>query len=91
MPRVRAPRQDVGGNYFGQVSNVPHRLIQACESARCEGKDFPTIWRNVLRPHSLVVGLPRHEIVAGQAAILVNLRNGQTLISTVDGFSLRWM
>lgn len=69
---------------------MPERLFEACERARREGKDFPTIWRLVLRPHSLVVGLPGHEIVDGRPAILINLRNGQTLVSTLDGFSQRW-
>ena len=68
---------------------MPERLLEACERGRRAGKDFPTIWRELLRPNPLVVGLPGHEVAGREARILIHLRTGQTLVSTVDGYSLR--
>jgi hypothetical protein len=64
-------------------------LIAACEKARLEGKDFPTVWRTVLRPHPLVLGLPTHEVSGGEARILISLRTGQKVVSARDGYLLR--
>ena len=68
---------------------MPERLVEACEKARREGRDFPTVWWNILRPHPLVIGLPSHETVDGDARILISLRTGQTLVSTRGRYSLR--
>lgn len=67
---------------------MPRQLLEACRLAHREGKDFPTIWRTVLRPNRLVIGLPGHEIIDGEAQIVVSLGTGQKLLSRPNGFEL---
>lgn len=67
---------------------MPEGLVEACERARRAGKDFPTVWREILRPHPLVIGLPGHEVVDGEARILIALRTGQKIGSTIRGYFL---
>jgi hypothetical protein len=61
-------------------------LVAACEKARTAGKDFPTIWRTILQPDPLVISLPTHDIRKGKPHILISLANGQTLLSTHNGY-----
>lgn len=68
---------------------MPQQLLEACEQAHREGRDFPTIWRTILRPHRLVHGLPGHEVVDGDARIMISLTTGQKLLSSASGFALR--
>lgn len=68
---------------------MSHELLQSCIRERDRGADFPTIWRTVLRPNSLVIGLPGHEVVDGEACIVVNLTTGRQLLVRAHGFSLR--
>jgi len=67
----------------------PEQLVAACERARLEGKDFPTVWRTVLRPHPLVIGLPTHEASGGEARIVISLRTGNKIVSALTCYSLR--
>ncbi|ANP47302.1 hypothetical protein [Candidatus Viadribacter manganicus] len=69
---------------------MPRQLLDACERARRSGLDFPTIWRTLLRTSPLVIGLPGHEVVDGEAQIVISLSTGQQLLSAANGFSLRW-
>jgi hypothetical protein len=62
-------------------------LLRACEAARQQGKDFPTIWTTILKNHPLVLGLPSHSVVNGEAKIVVSLIDGRRLLSTPQGFS----
>lgn len=62
-------------------------LVRACEAARQQGKDFPTIWTTILKNHPLVFGLPSHCVVNGEAQIVVSLIDGRRLLSTPRGFS----
>lgn len=67
---------------------MPHLLLESCRRAQREGQDFPTIWRTILRPHRLVISLPSHEIINGEACIVIRLGNGRRLLSRVDSFDL---
>jgi len=69
---------------------MPQGLLEACQRAHREGSDFPTIWRAILRPSRLVIGLPGHEVIDGEAHIVISLRTGQKLLSHRRGFALRW-
>lgn len=66
----------------------PEDLLQACERARIAGRDFPTIWNTMLKAHPMVLGAPTHQVTNGVAQIVVNLINGQKLLSAASGFSL---
>lgn len=66
----------------------PDQLLAACESARSQGKDFPTVWRTILRPNPLVTGLPGHEIEHGEARIVVHLITGQKISAAIGGYTL---
>lgn len=68
---------------------MPQQLLEACEQAHREGRDFPTIWRTILRPHRLVQGLPGQEVVDGETRIVISLSSGQELLSNTRGFALR--
>ena len=70
------------------MPNSPEGLFRACEAAHHGGMDFPTVWNTILRRHPLVIGLPTHRIVAGQAQIVVSLATGQHIISTTSGYCL---
>ncbi len=67
---------------------TPEGLLVACEDAAREGTDFPTVWMTILNPHGLVIGLPTHRILDGEAQIVVRLATGQTLISGRNGYAL---
>ena len=67
---------------------MPQQLLEACRRAQREGHDFPTIWRSVLRPNRLVIGLPGHEIINGEACIVISLSNGRRLLSRANAFDL---
>lgn len=67
---------------------APEDLLRLCETARQEGKDFPTVWNTILKRHPLVLGAPSHEVVDGEARIVVRLVTGQRLLSAISGFSL---
>lgn len=69
---------------------MPQQLLEACQRAHRERADFPTIWSTILRPSRLVIGLPGHEVVDGEARIVVSLSTGQKLLSRRSGFALDW-
>jgi hypothetical protein len=69
--------------------NSAAELLARCEAARREGRDFPTIWVTILKPHPLVFGLPRHDIDKGEALIVVALLTGEDLVSSARGLRLR--
>ena len=70
------------------MPRTPKELLEACERARQRGKDFPTIWRDVLRPNPLVIGLPGHDVRGGAPCIVVSLSTGDTLLSGHSGYRL---
>lgn len=68
---------------------MAEKLLARCEEARQRGDDFPTIWHGILKGHPLVLGLPQHQIQDQEALIVVNLINGQRLLSSSQrGFTL---
>ncbi len=69
---------------------MPQQLLHACQRAHRDRTDFPTIWHTILRPNPLVIGLPGHEVVDGEAHIVIGLSTGQKLVSRRSGFSLSW-
>jgi hypothetical protein len=66
----------------------PEDLLQACDHAREEGMDFPAVWNTLLKRHPLVMGLPTHRVVGGEAQIIVVLLTGHKLVSSASGYSL---
>jgi hypothetical protein len=71
------------------MSTSAENLVALCERARLEGADFPTVWRRVLRPSPLVIGLPTHDIERGKTRIVVALKTGQKIISTLSAYALQ--
>lgn len=70
------------------MPSAPDGLLRACEAAHREGKDFPSVWNAILKPHPLVLGLPAHRISDGEAQIVVRLLTGQRLICGASGYLL---
>lgn len=55
------------------------QLLDACNRGRQESHDFPTIWRDVIERHPLVVGIPIQAMEDGQPVLDIRLRTGQML------------
>jgi hypothetical protein len=70
------------------MPNSPEGLLGVCEAAHRKGTDFPTVWNTILKRHPLVIGLPTHRIVDGQAQIVVSLATGHHVVSTTGGYCL---
>ena len=63
-------------------------LMQACNSARQLGSDFPTIWQTILKKHFLVAGSPIQGMNGDGPTLEVPLLTGRRLIFGTKGFSL---
>lgn len=61
------------------MSALSRQLLDACNRRLQEGLDFPTIWRDVIEQHSLVVSPPLQAMEDGLPVLDVRLRTGQTL------------
>ena len=64
----------------GNRAAVPSDLVRACQLAQTEGADFPTIWRTILRPHPLVVGIPVQTVTEARAQLEIRLSTGHRLV-----------
>jgi hypothetical protein len=64
-------------------------LLRACVSARLQGADFPTIWRDMLMNHPLVGSLPIQQLIADEPVLEVKLITGKWLVFGSKGFSIR--
>jgi hypothetical protein len=64
-------------------------ILETCALARFAGADFPTIWRDIIKHHPLVVGLPIQQIDDNGPMIEIQLITGKSLIFDSKGFSIR--
>jgi hypothetical protein len=64
-------------------------LLARCVAARLGGKDFPTIWNDILKRHALVAGRPVQHVDAGEPYLAIPLLTGQQIIVNSVGFSIR--
>lgn len=70
------------------MTNTVARLVDACNSAREKGSDFPTIWKEVLKAHPCVRGLPIQDSGEGGPVLKIPLITGQFLVFLGSHFSL---
>lgn len=63
-----------------------HRL---CSAAYAAGKDFPTIYAEIVRGNPIVVGMPVQGTNAQGPTLQVKLASGQHLVFHAGGFLLR--
>lgn len=64
------------------------KLVDVCNAQRNKGADFPTIWRDVLKTHPCVRGLPIQDSHEGGPILKVPLITGQFLVFLGSHFSL---
>jgi hypothetical protein len=70
------------------MADAARDLLDACHAARQDGADFPTIWRNVLRDHALVIGPPVQGGDREGPALEIRLVTGQSLVFRPAAISL---
>ena len=70
------------------MGDVTIELLEACNAARREGADFPTIWEKVLKGHRFVAGMPVQGWDVGGPVLEVRLITGQRIRFGVTGFSI---
>ena len=63
-------------------------LLDACNAARRQGADFPSIWWQIIEPHPMVAGLPVQQLDGDQPVLDIPLRTGQRLRFGRDSFIL---
>lgn len=63
-------------------------LLAICQGARKAGADFPTLWREKLKHHPLVDGMPVQVILGEKPALSIQLLDGRCLTFGEDGFRL---
>ena len=64
-------------------------LQAQCAAAYAAGKDFPTVYTEIIRGNPLVIGMPVQGADKHGPTLRINLTNGQTLVFHSGGFSLR--
>jgi hypothetical protein len=64
-------------------------LLATCVAARLSGKDFPTIWNDILKRHALVIGGPVQHTDEREPYLAIQLLTGQQLLLGSVGFSIR--
>ena len=64
------------------------KLLALCVAARRDGKDFPTIWQDILKGHPTVLGIPATVMIGGESMLAIPLITGQRLVFGAGGFSL---
>lgn len=50
--------------------------------------NFPAVWLTILRPNSLVVGMPIQRIENGEALLEIHLTTGQRIVCGGKGYLL---
>lgn len=63
-------------------------LLDACNAARRQGADFPTIWWQTIEPNPMVAGLPVQQLDGDQPVLDIPLLTGQRLRFGRDSFVL---
>jgi hypothetical protein len=64
------------------------KLLAICVAARQDGKDFPTIWQDILKGHPTVLGIPATVMLGKESALAVPLITGERLIFGGGKFSI---
>lgn len=64
------------------------RLREDCNMALGAGKDFRTIWEEILQSSPLTVGPPEQRYNGAGIQLRIPLVNGQALIFSDDNFAL---
>lgn len=91
---IKAEPGRIGGNgrpitwIWPPMTDAARDLLDACHAARRAGADFPTIWRNVLKDHALVLGPPVQGADVESPALEIRLLTGQSLLFRPAGISL---
>ena len=70
------------------MADAARDLLDACHAARRSGADFPTIWRDMLKDHALVLGPPVQGGDVESPALEVRLLTGQSLVFRPTAISL---
>jgi hypothetical protein len=71
------------------MTNNVARLVDRCNAERKNGADFPTIWRDVLKAHPSVCGLPIQDSGKDGPILRVPLITGQFVVFLGSHFLLR--
>lgn len=91
---IKAEPRGIGGNGRTEdrisplMAETARDLLDACHAARQRGADFPTIWRNLLKDHALVLGPPVQGGDREGPALEVRLLTGQCLVFRPAAISL---
>ncbi len=70
------------------MTHTVARLVAACNAERNKGAAFPPIWREVLRAHPYVRGLPIQDSSEDGPFLKIPLITGQFLVFLDSHFSL---
>lgn len=70
------------------TNNTVARLVDACNAERNNGVDFPMIWRELLKAHPCVRGLPIQDSGENGPILRIPLTTGQFLVFLGSHFSL---
>jgi hypothetical protein len=76
---------------IGEFGMPAEGLLQACNRMRREGADFPSIWRELIEPHRLVLGHPVGDHEDGKPILWVRLETGQRLVFRDTEYGLEWL
>ena len=64
-------------------------LHAQCAAAYAAGKDFPTVYTEIIQGNPLVIGMPVQGTDNHGPTLRIKLANGQSLVFHSGGFSLR--
>ena len=64
------------------------KLLALCVAARQDRNDFPSIWRDIIKGHPAVLGIPATVMIGGESVLAIPLITGQRLIFGTNGFSI---
>jgi hypothetical protein len=70
------------------MTEVVVNLLHTCNAERTKGTDFPTIWKDVLKGHPCVKGLPIQDRGEGGPILRIPLTTGQFLLFLGSHFSI---
>lgn len=70
------------------MTDIVARLLNACNAEKNKGADFPTIWKDILKPHPYVAGPPIQDRGGDGPILRIPLITGQVLVFLGSNFSL---
>lgn len=71
------------------MSDKISRLLSRCRQARAEGKDFPTIWADILKRDPLTLGAPVQGHDGETTTLTVRLVGDAEIVFDGNAFGLR--